>query len=691
MKKITCLLLLLLSFSPLFANGVMIRDANKALYLHPDSSIVTVSVRGQISITTTTQYFKNPSASVKYTYAFPLNEQASATQLRWSISGDGWNTASIAGKPQSTTLPGSGTPAAKLTTYLGKTPLYFPFADTLRSGSTIAVELTYVELLPYAFGKVTYTYPGDYRLIDTTALAAQHFSFQLSSPRKIDSITVKSPQYFRAPKNFGDSAYVRADTLNSKAFLNDTLIYSLNASELGLYAYSSRYPDSNLPDTLGGFLTFIAEPNPGDVTSTISKVFTLIVDCSGSMSGTKMTQARDAASYIIQNLNEGDKFNIVKFETNVSSFRPGHVNYTFSARDSALAYISQFAATNNTNISGAFDMAVPQFKIADSSTANIVVFLTDGQPTVGITAIAALASHIDSLIRATESNVNLFSFGIGTDANQQLLTLISSHNSGLAAFLGNDELYSRITAFYNTIQNPVLLNTRIVFNPPIVKEIYPDSLPNLYKGQQMIVAGRYSQSGPVKITLSGNAFGRPVSYSYDLDLAKYSMDGLQFLPKVWAKRKIESLLVHYYAVSSTSAQAKAIQAQIVDLSQTYGVLSSFTSFTATPSPTEVETGKTEKQMSKFAFQFLGNSLNFNSEPIVRFRLNVEYSGKLEIRIYDIYGRVVKKLVVNVHGAGEYEALWDGRREGGLSLPKGMYFASMEFGNTVQVERVSLSK
>ena len=64
------------------------------------------------------------------------------------------------------------------------------------------------------------------------------------------------------------------------------------------------------------------------------------------------------------------------------------------------------------------------------------------------------------------------------------------HNNGLAEFLENGELYSRITSFYLTIRNPVLLNSHISFTPPIVTEVFPDSLPNLYKGKQMIVAGR---------------------------------------------------------------------------------------------------------------------------------------------------------------------------------------------------------
>lgn len=83
-----------------------------------------------------------------------------------------------------------------------------------------------------------------------------------------------------------------------------------------------------------------------------------------------------------------------------------------------------------TNISGAFSLAVPQFSTANDSTANIIIFFTDGQPTVGITNTTQLLTHVHTLIQSNESNIFLYCFGIGSDVNVQLLTLMGSQNSG---------------------------------------------------------------------------------------------------------------------------------------------------------------------------------------------------------------------------------------------------------------------
>ena len=665
-----------------FSNGVAIIDAHKAVYLRLDSTVVVVSVESQISTTTTTQYFTNTDSSSLVKYAFPLSEQASAIKLRWKVTGQ-WDTASVAGTSQDTTFPGGGgAPDPNLLSFLGATPLYFSIPQVIQADSTLAVELTYVELLPYASGNVKFDYPSDYHLIQSSPIGLQKFSFYLTSPRTIDSIRVLSSHPVEELKNNGNSADVKITLHELPGSQNYSIQYTLNATELGLFAYSSSFPSSQVPDSLGnGFLTFIAEPNPSSTTGTISKVFTLIIDRSGSMDGTKIAQARDAASFIVQNLNEGDRFNLIDFDDVITAFRPGHVLYTSQTRDSALQYISSLFARNMTSISGAFATAVPQFASASDSAANIIIFFTDGQPTADITDIPQLVTFIDSLIRSSEKKICLFSFGIGTDANQQLLSLISAHNRGIAEFLGNDELYSRISSFYLTIRNPVLLESHISFSPAAVSEIFPDSLPNLYKGSQMIVTGRYQHGNPAQITLRGNAFGRSISYTYDVQLTDSTISNYQFLPKVWAKRKIESLMVHYFTMDPSSENAIALKNQIIAISRAYGVITQFTSFTD-GSKTGVEKGNERTKLISSTFELLGNYPNpFNPSTTIQIRLKSVYVGQLEIRIYNILGQLVRTLHVFVHGNGIYNIVWDGLSEKGVTLSSGIYFYGVEFNST----------
>jgi len=272
--------------------------------------------------------------------------------------------------------------------------------------------------------------------------------------------------------------------------------------------------------------------------------------------------------------------------------------------------------------------------------------------------------------------------------NEQLLTLIAAHNNGLAEFLKNDELYSRITKFYLKIRNPVLLNTQIQFTPSVVHEVYPSPLPSLYKGQQMLVTGRYQQAQSVTVNLSGTAFAQPVNYQYTLDLADSNAQQYQFLTKVWAKQKIENLLVQYYSLDPNSSQALAIKQQIVDLSIAYGVITPFTSFS---NPLGIDSEATEES-PKVAdtFELLGNYPNpFNSSTKIRFRINNKLTGTILVKIYNALGQIVRVLAINTNGPGLYEINWNGDLQNRSDAPSGTYFYTIDFGNAVLVGKMIL--
>lgn len=674
--------ILCITSSQVFANGVGVVNASTGIYLKLTGTKINTSVESQISTTVTTQTFKNLLGADKtVSFAFPLPEGASATGLRWKVN-NVWYQAPISPQPQDTTLPG-GSMNANLKSYLGNTPMFFGIPQQVKKDSVLVVELTYVQLLAYDFGSVFFNYSNDYHLIQTAILDAQELTFNLTSPRTIDSIRLVSTNPLTQISNNGNNAVVISNLYEAAATVNYKIKYSLNLNQLGLYSYSTLIPQSQLPDSLGGFFMFIAEPNPGSTANVIKKVFTLIVDRSGSMSGTKMTQAVNAAKFIVNNLNPGDKFNIVDFETNVYKFRNNHVLYTNQSRDSALAYVNAIVAGGSTNISGAFSTAVPQFSAASDSTANIIIFFTDGQPTVGITETGALATHVRNLIQSTETKIFLYSFGIGTDVNQQLLTLMSSQNNGYAEFLLDGELESRITNFYLRIKNPVLLSPAVSFNSGGITNVYPNPLPNLYIGQQMIVAGRYLTSGPVTVTLSGKAFNQPVSYQYTFNRVDTTATRYQFLTKIWAKQKIDNLLVQYYALTPGSPQALALKQQIIDLSIAYGVISPFTSF---GNPTHVN-NESENINIAGSYKLLGNYPNpFNPTTTIKFIVNKNVTGVYFVKIYNQIGQLIDIIQFNVNGKGTYEARWNA-----IKFSSGVYYYRVEFGDEALIGKMVLMK
>lgn len=678
MFKMLQVVLLLVFSTSLFANGVAIVNSTAGIYFDLVDTKIDVSVENQVAVVKSTQTFRNTlSYETKFKYAFPMPENATATQLRWYLGGE-WYEASISPVPQDTTTPGGSNPNDNLKTYLGDTPLYFSIEDKVKPDSSFKFEITYVELLPYSFGNVSFSYPNDYSLIQPEPILLQEFDFELTSERTIENLLLQS----HTANNFfnnGNYATISFSIESQSADTDVQLLYSLSLDELGLFSFSTYQNPEDVPDELGnGYFAFVAEPDASENNQVIQKVFTLIIDKSGSMSGNKIVQAKDAASYIINNLNEGDKFNIVDFQSSVYSFQSGHVEYNTTTRDQALGYIGSINAGGGTNISGSFDTAVPHFSTANDSTANIIIFLTDGEATAGITYTPDLISHIDDLISATESNINLFTFGIGDYVNEQLLSQIAIHNNGFARFLGNDELEVVITEFYNQIRNPVLLETEISFSGNAVQEVYPVELPNMFKGQQLIASGRYTESVPTTITFSGTAFGQPVSYQYELALVDSVEADYQFLPKIWAKQKIEHLMGMYYAAPSGSNEQELLKEEIITISTQYGVITEFTSFSVTS--LEDETEETKEIMAiPEGYVLHGNYPNpFNPSTTIRFSVGDPLNQEVKVRIFNAIGEVVRTLTVDVNGSGYYEVKWDGMFENGISAPSGVYFYVVDF-------------
>ncbi|MBP6871498.1 MAG: VWA domain-containing protein [Bacteroidales bacterium] len=683
MKKFLLIpVFLMISFYSAKSSGVCIVDAYQGIYFRLIANHVSVLVNDQIATVVTTQEFRNlTGADHVIKYAFPLHEEASATNIRWKLGGV-WYTAVIAPEPQDTTLPGGGNdPDPDLVDHLGETPLYFTLLDTIPDDSTLVIELTYVQLLPYEYSKVDFFFPNNYELIQTFPLNFQSLDFRLYSQRTIEDIQLFSPSG-GVIGNYGDSATIFYEITEVAADFDYSAQYELNSDELGLFAFSTFFPDSMVTcdDYGNGFFTFIVEPDPNDSLNIIQKVFTLIIDRSGSMTGIKMVQAKEAANYIINNLNEGDYFNIVDFETFVSSFQPDHVPFTPENQQAALDYIYPMYASGSTNISGAFGEAIPDFAGSDSTIANIIIFFTDGQATSGIIGTDQILEHIQNLISYNEvSNLSIHTFGIGADVNYSLLSQIASQNNGLCHFLENEELLEAITEFYNMIRNPVLLNPVMTIDPPVIVETYPNPLTNLYIGHQLIITGRYDTAVPVTVTFSGEAYGIQQEYIYNIDLADTVISQNQFLTKLWAKQKMEYLYVLYFTFDEESPEAEEIKNLIIDISICYNVISPFTNYTGGGGTTmvEEEDAGTQPDAQRIC-RFYPNP--FSTSGTFNLRVEEDYSGTAFLEIFDNTGKVVMILEIEINGQGNYEIRWDGKDNSGNPLKPGIYLFTVTFGD-----------
>ena len=175
-------------------------------------------------------------------------------------------------------------------------------------------------------------------------------------------------------------------------------------------------------------------------------------------------------------------------------------------------------------------------------------------------------------------------------------------------------------------------------------------------------------------------------------LADTSATDYQFLTKVWAKQKIEHLLVLYYSLDPESPEAEALKEEIIELSLDYGVMTPFTQFGPPTGVEEGEDAEGEEELVPAPYTLLGNFPNpFNPVTTIRFQIESDLQQIVFVRIYDVRGQLVKILAIPVHGAGTYGVMWDGTNQEGLQVASGVYIYTVDFGDAVLASRMILLK
>lgn len=677
------------------AGGVAIVDEGNKEYLRMENNTVNVRVENQVAIVTSLHTFRNifdKQTIIKY--AFPLPTGASATQLRYAINGE-WKTAIITEGEQDTSIPGGGSSSQRdpqLREYLGDNPLFFSITDTLNAGDRLSIDLSYVQFLTYELGVVEFSYPNRYNLFQNEIVDSTSVQFEVLSERTIEEVSMTSHEESSrsVSQNMVSLYYERSNLLPSK---NLEFRYRLSLDELGVFGLSTFKEEDESLDNFGrGFFTVVIEPDNNEV-NVIDKVFTFVIDRSGSMSGNKMVQAKNVAQFIVDNLNDGDLFNIVDFSSDIKVFRNEHVLANNQNKSDALSYINGLRANGGTNISGSLTTAVQQFGVSSDDKANIIIFLTDGQATSGITQTSSILDKIRQDINDVETRLQLFTFGIGSGANRQLLTSLAAQNNGLSDFVENELLESEISNFFLKINNPVLLETKLNVQTEGVSEIYPRQRPNLYIGQQLVISGRYLNTEPINLSLSGTSFGRDVQYDFTIPVSDSSSANYQFLSKVWAKAKIDDLMIDYLQLDPNSSTAEELKQDITDISIKYGVQSSFTSFEEDDQLTDIEDElATDGWDIPKDFKLLGNYPNpFNPTTTIKFQVSSAYSGVVYLRIYNTMGQLVNVISLNVRGPGTYEVVWNGTAMDGQNLSTGVYIYIVDFGDRLLTGKMTLVK
>src|SRR6056297_701554 len=516
--KLIAVLLLFLSFVTVFSDGVLIPtepviEENPFVLLehHVDMTITDLIATVKID-----EVFWNDSEFTQTViYLFPIPKGAIISDFKMKI-GDTYYTGEVmesdqARKEFQALVKQNKNPA--LLEYMNE-DYYRIEIPSFKPHEERAVSLTYTQELENNDGLVKLQYPLEIESLLKTSIRKINISGTITSNNAqiyfVDSDTNTIEQTISVDKHRATFSFQREDFDPINDFI---LKFGLGENQV------EAYMSTDTPDL--GYNTFLLEIHPDvDYDDYQRKDVVFVLDKSGSMSGMKYVQAQKAAEFIISRLYEDDRFNLILFNHAIEAFKYYFNLFESDKKKDAIDWIYSSSAGGNTNIYGSLDMALRVFHNAENLQNPILVFLTDGIPTEGITDPESIVKHVNEFSQGI-SGLRLFAFGVGYDVNTYILDLLTTNNNGQTYYVTEDEsIETEIARLFSSISKPVLSDVKVAFMSDDVEII--DFLPNngicesnseecsskfqgltVYKDEPLKIYGRYKGSGKLTMKLSG--------------------------------------------------------------------------------------------------------------------------------------------------------------------------------------------
>jgi Ca-activated chloride channel family protein len=335
-----------------------------------------------------------------------------------------------------------------------------------------------------------------------------------------------------------------------------------------------------------GYFMMLVSPNPQGASERVTpKDIVAVLDHSGSMSGEKIAQAKEALRYIIRNLNKDDRFNIVLYNDQIEPMFDSMRSVNDRDVQDAMDRIDRLSATGGTNIDEALTTALAQ--CTDKDRPAYVLFFTDGQPTVGKTSEADILSDASA---ANKNKARIFAFGVGFDPNIRLLDRLSGDNRGRSDYVKPKEpIEAKVSSLYAKIKNPVMTDLTASIEGLRLKDMYPRHLDDLFDGDQIVLVGRYDCDDARKLpgredgrsastlVIKGRYEGKERAFEYPVTVSTGPGAGTyQFVEKLWAIRRVGWLLDEI----QLRGKSQEVIDELIRLSRDYGIMTPYTSFLA---------------------------------------------------------------------------------------------------------------
>lgn len=551
-----------------FGSGMMIPKDASVPPLAIKSQRVDIQVKNGVANVKVEQTFKNSvDRDLEANYVFPLPENASIADFALYINGKR-TSGELVEKGKARSIYEDIVRRMKdpgLLEHMGGNLFRVSVYPVPKNGEQ-KVELSYSQTLEFQAGLYKFVYP--LRTGEAASRTLEDFtvSARVNSAEPIKS--VYSPSHKIGISRKGDhEAVIGIEEDRALLDRDFELYYSVSKKEFGLNLLTHADKGKD-----GYFLMMLAPMVTPPKELKLPKDLIFVFDSSGSMMGAKIEQARQALIYCINKLNPGDRFNIVRFSTDVETFRNDLVEVDDKTRGQAVEFVKGIEARGGTAMDEALRSALAMK--CDPARPAMLVFLTDGRPTVGETDMDKVLANVKKENGDAGKGRRIFVFGAGDDVNTRLLDQIAGQNGGTPSYVKPEEdIEIKVSALADRISQPVLTHPVITVDKIKIKQVHPQPLPDLFCGDQILLFGRYEGSGHVAIRLTGDVNGKPHELVFEETFPESNADN-DFVPRLWATRRVGHLLEQIRA----HGEEPELKDEVVRLGKEYGIMTPYTSY-----------------------------------------------------------------------------------------------------------------
>jgi Ca-activated chloride channel family protein len=562
---------------------------------------IDTKINGQVATTHVEQTFRNDTNAVlEGTFFFPIPESASIVEfVLWD--GDRRLVGEVRSREEARRIydeivrrqrdPG-------LLEYAGK-DLFQASIFPIPAHSDKKLELTYTQVLNAQSGTVSYRYPlGTGRNMNRIGTVSGNVEIQSKEPvRNIYSpshqIDIKRQSEVRSRLSFEVQANSSPQDFQ--------LFYTLSRQDFGLSLLTYREPGKD-----GYFLLMLSPKDELAEQEYAAKDVVFVLDTSGSMADEgKMEKARSALLFGVRNLRPDDRFNVVAFAGEERLMESGLTQADDKGRARGEQFVKSLKPSGGTNINAALLAAFKQFD--RSERPKLLVFMTDGLPTVGETNVGRI---VDNAHSARVPGIRLFTFGVGYDVNTTLLDKLAAENRGVADYVEpKEDIEVKVSSFFSKVNYPVLTDLQLDLGSVRTDLVYPREMPDLFKGGQITLIGRYRNASDIRdvqMRLIGKTGREARTFTFDNLNFPLREDANDFLPRLWATRRVGWLMEQI----RSNGEQKELRDEIVDLGTRYGIVTPYTSYLAVePGSQPVTTTNTSGATIDGTTTQLGNNVS----------------------------------------------------------------------------------